>query len=216
MQRKPVIVVNCKAYEQSFGEAGIRLAKQLEEVAKLKSVPIIICVPFTEITHIKKAVSIPVYAQHVDDTGAGAHTGWITPQMLLAAGATGTLINHSEHRVNDVERHVKAARAAGLKVILCTKDATEVKIYRNLDIEFLAVEPPELIGSEVSVSNARPELIAQCAKHCPDKLLVGAGVQSRSDVAKSLELGAKGVLVASHVVKAVSPKDVLLELTSGW
>lgn len=216
MQHKPAVVVNCKAYEQSFGDAGVRLAKQLEETARIKGIPIIICVPFTEISRIKTAVSIPVYAQHVDDVSEGAHTGWITPQMLLAAGASGTLLNHSEHRIEDVERHVKAARQAGLKVILCARDATEVRIYRNLDVEFLAVEPPELIGGEVSVEEARPELIAQCAKSCPDKLLVGAGVKSRADVAKSLELGAKGILVASHVVKVENPKDVLLAMLAGF
>ena len=43
---------------------------------------------------------------------------------------------------------------------------------------YIAYEPPELIGGNVSVSSAKPEIIAQAAKACngKTKLLVGAGL----------------------------------------
>jgi len=44
-------------------------------------------------------------------------------------------------------------------------------------------------------------------------LLVGAGIHSGEDIKKALELGAKGVVVATAVVKAFDPKAKLLELT---
>jgi triosephosphate isomerase (TIM) len=214
---KPLVVINFKAYEQSFGASALQLAKTIEEVARIKGIPVIICVPATELRAIAAAVKIPVYAQHADPIGVGAHTGWLPPQVLLAAGAKGTLINHSEHRLNkDVERAVTAAKQAGLKVILCVQDALEAKVLRNLGADYIAVEPPELIGGDVAISQARPELISQSVKHCPDNLLVGAGVKKRDDIVKSLELGAKGVLLASGVVKAANPKEVLLELCTGW
>ena len=216
MNQKPVFVINCKAYENATGAALIALARELAEVASIKGVKLILCVPATEIAAVASAVKIPIYAQHVDAVGPGAHTGSITPAMLLAAGAAGTLLNHSEKRIADVDKTVASANAAGLPVILCVQDATEVKIYRNLAVQFIAVEPPELIGGDISVSTARPELISASAKQCADRLLVGAGVKNRSDVEASLALGAHGVLIASGVVRAAKPKDAFLELCSGW
>jgi triosephosphate isomerase (TIM) len=213
---KPLFVINFKSYEQSYGAAGITLAKQIEEAAKIKGVPVVICVPATEIRTISQAVKIPVYAQHVDAVAPGAHTGWLAPEMLVAAGAKGTLINHSEHRIEEVDKAVEAAKRAGLQVIVCVKDALEVKIFRNLAVDYIAVEPPELIGGDVSVSTARPDLISASSKHCADKLLVGAGVKNHADVAKSIELGAKGVLLASGVVKSKNVKETLFELFGGW
>ncbi len=216
MHAKPVFVINCKAYENASGASLITLAKDLADVAAAKGVQLILCVPATEVRAVSSAVKIPIYAQHVDPVGPGAHTGMLTSALLLAAGASGTLLNHSEHRVTTVTESVEAANRAGLPVILCVQDATEVKIYRNLSVQYIAVEPPELIGGDVSVCSARPELISASAKHEPDRLLVGAGVKNRADVEASLALGAHGVLIASGVVRAAKPKDAFLELCSGW
>ena len=43
------------------------------------------------------------------------------------------------------------------------------------------------------------------------KVLCGAGITSGEDVKKALELGTKGILVASGVVKAKNPRKVLEE-----
>ena len=216
MTYKPLFVINFKTYEHSFGAQGIALARAIEEAGKIKGIIPIICVPATEIRAISQAVKIPVYAQHVDSVEPGAHTGWLSAKMLKDAGATGTLINHSEHRVEDLERAVHLAKQAGLSVIVCARDEMEVRVYRNLPADFLAVEPPELIGGEISVSTAHPEIITRSAKHCPDRLLVGAGVHTHEDVAVAAKLGARGVLLASGVDKATNPTEVCLQLFSGW
>lgn len=217
MNNKPIFIINAKAYEQSYGPNIITLAKTVEEVARIKGINAVICVPSTELRTVSQAVKIPVYAQHVDACSPGAHTGWLPAEALVAAGAKGVLINHSEHRMgNDVEEAVKKAKEAGLHVIVCARDATEVKILRNLPADYIAVEPPELIGGDISISTAKPELISASVKHCPDKLLVGAGVKNHADVAKGMELGAKGVLLASGVVKATNPRETLMELFTNW
>jgi len=43
-------------------------------------------------------------------------------------------------------------------------------------------------------------------------VLCGAGVSNASDVKKAVELGAKGVLLASAYVKAKDPKALLLSM----
>lgn len=215
---KPVFVINFKAYEEATGESCVALAKALDEGARTKGARTILCVPFTELRAVVTAVShAEVYAQHVDAVTPGAHTGSVTAAMVAATGAKGTLLNHSERRVLErITEHIEAATKAGLKVIVCAQDTQEAQVLRNYPVEFVAVEPPELIGGDVSVSTARPELISASVKQCPENLLVGAGVKTRADVQTSVSLGAKGVLIASGVVKSAKPREALLDLTSGW
>ena len=47
------------------------------------------------------------------------------------------------------------------------------------------------------------------------KVLCGAGVKNGKDVAKSIELGAEGVLLASGIVKAKDKEIVIRDLASG-
>ncbi len=82
--------------------------------------------------------------------------------------------------------------------------------------EFVAYEPPELIGGEISVSQAQPQVIERIVKLLPRyQVVVGAGIKTADDVRRALTLGAKGVLVSSAVVKAEDPERKLLELVEG-
>jgi triosephosphate isomerase len=82
--------------------------------------------------------------------------------------------------------------------------------------DFVAVEPPELIGGDISVSTANPELISDAvATIGAGKVLVGAGIKNAEDVRIALKLGAVGVLVASGVVKAADPVAALEDLCKG-
>jgi len=81
------------------------------------------------------------------------------------------------------------------------------------------VEPPELIGSGIAVSKAKPELIERTVSAARKagyggRILCGAGIVSGEDVAKAVELGADGVLVASSVVKAADWESKVRELAN--
>lgn len=83
--------------------------------------------------------------------------------------------------------------------------------------EYVAYEPPELIGGEISVSQAQPGVIKRIVGLLPRyQVVVGAGVRTSEDVARALKLGAKGVLVSSAVIKAKDPEKKLMELTEGF
>ena len=110
------------------------------------------------------------------------------------------------------------ARKAGLATVLCTADVEATARGAALRPDYVAVEPPELIGGNISVSTARPEVIsdsvaAVAGSNVP--LLCGAGVKTQVDVTKAMELGAAGILLASGVVKAPKPRIVLEELVQG-
>lgn len=213
----PLIIVNFKTYPSATGRAAIALAKLHEAVAQETGVTIGVAVGALDVAAVAAAVSIPVFGQHVDAATAGAGTGAIVPELLKSAGAIGTLINHSEKRViTDIAAIHAAAKRAGLTTIVCAESAEEAAKLAGLHPDFLAVEPPELIGGDISVTTASPDVIINAVKNVKNTaLLVGAGVKNSRDVATAIALGAKGVLLASGVTKAADPIAVLHDLATG-
>jgi triosephosphate isomerase len=217
-----LVVLNFKTYVESTGKRALALAKVCEEVAGESGAKIIVCPQAADLRLIASEVSIPVYAQHMDNIKPGSSTGWTLPEAVLEAGARGCLVNHSEHRltVADVDAVVSKLRELKMASIVCTNNVLVSQACAALSPDYVAVEPPELIGGDISVSTAQPGIIsgsvAAVRKVNPKVgVLCGAGVKNGVDVAKSIELGSGGVLLASGVVKAKEPKKVLLDLVSG-
>ncbi len=220
---KPLIVINFKTYMESTGQNALKLAMVCDDVAKDTGADIIVCVQAADIFRIQQHVSIPVYAQHIDPISPGSHTGHILPSSVKEAGAEGTLLNHSENRLrmDVIHESIEAAKEQGLKTIVCANDAIVGQAVYSMKPDLVAVEPPELIGGNVSVSSAKPEIIKSsvdkiCKLGGKHKLLVGAGVKTNSDIRKSMELGARGVLLASGITKAKDPEKVLRELVKDF
>lgn len=220
--RLPAIVVNFKVYPEVLGKRGWDLARTCAKVAEDTGASIVIAPPLSDLAHIARLVHIPVFGQHADTAAAGAHTGWLPPEALLEAGAAGTLVNHSEHKVphKDVAAIIPRCEALGLEVIACADDLKEAKALARLSPDYIAIEPPELIGGDVSVTSARPEIVSGAVEaihriHGDVGVLCGAGVKDRKDVRKALELGTVGVLLASGVVKAKDPENALRDLAKG-
>lgn len=222
MLKTPIVIVNFKAYRKAVGEAALKLAKKCEKAALDTKASVAIAVSAPDISRISSEVSIPVLAEHIDADDYGSHTGGIIAEDVRESGASGTLLNHSERRldIGVLKKSVKRAKEAGLDVVVCAKDADEGKALSRLDVDFIAVEPPELIGGDTSVSTAEPELISEsvkkiCGKAKCSRVLVGAGIKTSEDVKTAIRLGASGVLVASGVVKAGNPGKALKELIRG-
>ncbi|MEM4246896.1 MAG: triose-phosphate isomerase [Candidatus Woesearchaeota archaeon] len=212
MLKLPLIVVNCKAYENCVGEGAVRIAKVCERVARLTQTSIAVAVETPDIYHVRMAVQIPVFAQHVDSESPGAHTGVVLPESVRDAGAVGTLLNHSEKRLAPavLSKSVERAKKAGLLTIVCAANPGEAKRIAGLKPDLIAIEPPELIGGSVSVSTARPEVVTETTRAIKDvPVLCGAGIKTKEDVAKAMKLGVKGILVASGVTLARNPEQVL-------
>ncbi len=216
---KKYVIINCKTYREATGDDGFKLAKICDDVAKETDVEIIICPQFTDIYRIAKNVDIPVYAQHVDPVDYGSNTGHVLPESVKAAGAVGSLINHSERRLRlaDIEACIEKLKSLGMISVVCTNNINVTKAASALGPDFVAIEPPELIGTGIPVSKAQPEIITGSVdavnKVNPDvKVLTGAGITTGDDVKKAIELGTCGVLLASGVIKAKNPKDVLMDL----
>ena len=213
----PIVMINFKTYEESTSANALELAQICDQFESVS-----ICVSALDLEKVAKTVGIPVLAQHVDGFDYGSHTGKILPEMVKLAGGVGSLINHSEDRVGmeAITAAVEDCKKESMLSVVCVKDAYEAQEVAKLTPDYIAIEPPELIGGDVSVTSANPQIVADSvsAVHEVNKdipVLCGAGVKSKTDVAKAIELGAVGVLVASGIVKAENTEAAIQDLVDG-
>lgn len=218
----PAMIINFKTYEEGFGKKGLGLLRSIEGAASSHKGQVAVAVGPADIRHYSESSSLPVFSQHIDPVGFGPYTGHVVPESVKEAGAIGTLINHSERRLTlaEIEAAVDRCRSIGLLSCVCTNNIVTSAAIAALGPDFLAVEPPELIGGDISVSTARPEVVSGSVErvHAINgkvKVLCGAGVKNGADVRKAIELGAEGVLLASGVVKARDIANVMNDLLSG-
>ncbi|MBI4053684.1 MAG: triose-phosphate isomerase [Candidatus Diapherotrites archaeon] len=219
----PCLFVNFKTYSESTGRNALALAKAAERVS-LQSEHCVCVVPqAADLRLVSENVSIPVFCQHVDAIRPGAHTGQVLAEAVKEAGASGTVLNHAERKIDApcLAESISIAKGSGLNVLACAETVERAGAIASLASkpDLIAFEPPELIGGNVSVSTAKPDLIAECVEAVSKHgipLLVGAGVKSAEDVRVSMELGAKGIFVASGVIKVSSPEAAMLDLVSGF
>ena len=212
-----MFVINCKNYEEISGDKIIKFVKTAEKVSKKFKVKIAVTPPQHLIGVVANS-SIPILAQHIDDSKVGSTTGFVVPELLKKSKVKGSLINHSEHRIpsKEIEKLVLKLKELKMISIVCVKDVAESKKYAKLNPDYIAIEPPELIGSGKAVSKEKPELITKAAEAVKSaknntKLLCGAGIVSGEDVAKAIELGSKGILVASGIIKAKDWNNIMSE-----
>lgn len=221
---EPLFLLNLKAYPSCLGNGALILGKDLEAAAQSHSVKVALAPPMPLLALLARELTIPVVSQHADALAAGARTGHVPPAALAAVGSKGCLVNHSEHALDRevVQTTVRLLKEEGLIAIVCAKDVEDaVVLAQQCQPPYLAIEPPELIGGDVSVSKARPEVVSGTVeavrKVSPQtRVLCGAGIKDREDVRKALQLGARGVLVASAIATAKDPKGALHELLSGF
>lgn len=214
----PAIIVNFKTYEHATGHKALELAKIHQEVADKTGVQFAIAVQPVDLRLIASKVAIPVLVQHFDAVEYGAYTGHLSPHALKEAGAYGSLLNHAEKKLplDLIEKSIEMARGLNFFTLVCADTPYSGKALSELDPDLIAVEPPELIGGDISVSLARPQVISDAVQMIgKGKVLVGAGIKTKEDVKKSLELGASGVLLASGVTKSLDPRKTLFELAEG-
>jgi triosephosphate isomerase len=216
---KPLIVVNFKTYASASGNRAMELAKAMQEADNTKATFVAVVSAF-DLSEVSGLDGLEVWSQHLDPVGQGGHTGWLEPKTAIERGAQGSIINHAEHKVelNHVEQ-LLGMLPDGFPVCACAADVEEAKALAKLEPDFIAVEPPELIGGDISVTTADPQIVTDTvnavkAVNPRVRILCGAGVKNGEDVAKAIELGSEGVLLASGVTKSDNPAAVLADLVS--
>ncbi len=206
--KKPIVVINFKTYVE--GKSAVELAKKIEKFDK----NIIVGIAPTDIYRVASTTKLAVFAEHVDSFQKGRATGFILPEAVKANGAKGVFLNHSEHKIsfNELTEAVKRCKKLGLEVLIFASSLAEAKKVKGLKPDYLAYEPPELVGGNISVSTAKPEMIKKISKELGKSFLVGAGVKNKNDVDIAMELGASGIAVASAITTAKDVGKALREM----
>lgn len=214
-----MFIINCKNYEEIAGDRIIKFVKTAEKISKKYKIKIAVAPPQHLIGLVANS-SILILAQHVDNSKIGSTTGFMIPELLKKSKVSGSLINHSEHRISEKEITELVLRLRELKMIsiVCVKNTAEAKKYAKLNPDYIAIEPPELIGSGKAISKERPELITKSVDavnntNSKAKLLCGAGIVSGHDVSRAMELGSSGILVASGIIKAKNWTKIIEEFS---
>ncbi|MCX8167317.1 MAG: triose-phosphate isomerase [Candidatus Micrarchaeota archaeon] len=215
---KPIIALNFKVFNESFEKIDL-LINSAKDVSKETGIRIIICPP-TPLLKYSLGYYHDVFSQTCD-IELGQFTGTNPLEGLKKIGIKGSLVNHSENKItlNKIYRIVHVAKEIDFETIVCTANNDESKAIACFSPKMIAVEPPELIGTGISVSTAKPEVVinsVDAVKQINNNIIVlcGAGITNSSDVKKAIELGAQGVLLASAYVKAKNPVELLRSYAS--
>ena len=214
-----LVVVNFKTYESAHGVAAEELAIIMEQVeTDARMIAVVSAFDLAAVASV--APSLEIWTQHLDPINFGSNTGWLHPETAIQRGAKGTLINHAEHKVS-IEQIAMLLDSVpeGFTVCACAADIEEARALSALQPDYVAVEPPELIGGEISVTTADPEIVIGTARAIREVsgdvgILCGAGIKNGRDVVKAIELGTSGVLLASGVTKVKDAAAALNDLIS--
>lgn len=214
-----IFIINLKNYSETSGQNTIRIASEAEKVAKELDVRILISPPQVFLGLVSNNTHAEVISQHVDSELVGASTGYVIPEMIKEAKGIGSIINHSEHpiEISLIKPLIERLRNLGLMSVVCAKNIGELKDISTMAPDYVAIEPPELIGTKKSISSEKPSLIKESFEHLSStasksKLICGAGINSPEDIRVALDLGANGILAASSIVKAENWYSKIYEL----
>lgn len=206
MKREKYIAGNWKM--NTSKKEALELAKAVQKELEGVEGKFMVAVPFVYIDAVSSALSgsnIKVGAQDVAATKNGAHTGEVSAEMLMDAGASVVILGHSErrHEIGEsdalINKKVRRALNAGLEVVLCIgellseREAGEAENVCALQLSSglsgvdekglkkitIAYEPVWAIGTG---KTATPEEAEEMHKFCRAHLAKLYGEESASSV----------------------------------
>ena len=213
-----MIILSLKTYKESTGGAAIKLLSCVKKISEETGVKIVPAVQPTDIYRIKKELGIEVWAQHMDPIEPGKNMGWLSPYALKEAGATGVVINHSEHKTTDenVKKILDKAKEYGLQNVVIGFNPEMVIKFDSWEPDYVSYEREDMIGTGVSMLTQEEENIKKLVSVLTKPLIIGAGISTGEDIRQAIKIGAKGAILASGFVLSKDPEAKLRELVSGF
>jgi triosephosphate isomerase len=212
-----MIIINTKNYKT--GPALLKLARLIEQ----NHVRAALAVPATDLGYLSHHSNLTIYAQHVDPTTSEKSTGHVSVESLHTYGATGTLLNHSEHplSIKEIKQAIEQLKKKNMTAMVCAKSLAEVKKIIPLKPTGIAFEDPSLIGTGKAITTHKAKALRQFIDLVKDKPsmngwkiipICGAGISSVEDINAAYAMGCGSVLVASAIAASKNPSSLLKQI----
>ena len=213
--KTPFFEIGPKSY--LYGDDILDLAKAADAASAKYGVDIIFTCPVVDIRRVAEATfHIHVFAPHMDPIYPGRGLADTLPESLVAAGATGVMLNHVEKPLafDVLAETIKRADEVGLLSIVCADSMADASKIASLNPDIIVAEPSELIGTGVSVGPEYVEAATKCVKSVNPNILVltAAGISNGNDVYNTIIAGADATGSSSGVAKAADRAAMVDEM----
>ncbi|MDD3886732.1 MAG: triose-phosphate isomerase [Victivallaceae bacterium] len=213
--KAPFFEIGPKSY--LFGDDVIDLAKAADAASAKYGVDIIFTTPVVEIARVKAATKhIHVFAPHMDALRPGRGLADILPESLVAAGAEGVMLNHTEKPLTlaVLRATIQRADEVGLATIVCADSLAEAGMIARLKPNIIVAELSELIGTGISIGPEYVEAATKAVKDVDPEILVltAAGISNGQDVYNTIKAGADATGSSSGVAKAADRAAMVDEM----
>jgi triosephosphate isomerase len=206
--KPPFFEIGPKSY--LYGDDVLSLAKAADAASKKYEVDVIFTTPFVDIRRVaRETENLFINAPHMDPLTVGRGLADILPESLVAAGASGVMLNHCEKPLSLSVLHQTILRAneVGLFTIVIADSTAEAAAIAHLSPDIIVAEPTDLIGTGKTSST---EYVSESTKAirslAPDMLILqGAGISSPQDVYDVIFAGAQATGSSSGVATAPDP-----------
>lgn len=219
-----MICINLKTYSEFIGPGLYNIFDQVEKF--INDFPMFknhlaIAPNMFQINEIAKMYNnINIIAQNTDPIDIGKTTGWIPPEFLKINNISYTLLNHSEHRIFDenINNKIQFIQSKNINVIVCCENIEEAKVITQSKPYAIAYEPPELIGTNISVSTQKEQTIKEFVDLVKDYSIpyIGAGIRTVEDIKSGKEYGAEGFIIAKAFNDADNKYEKLVEFLNAY
>jgi triosephosphate isomerase len=193
--RPPLVLGNWKMHG-TIAEARALAGGVRDGLKRPRGVDVGVCPPFTALAAVAETLagsSVRLGAQNCHYEASGAHTGEISPPMLVDLGCRLVLLGHSERRKEmgetdeQINKKMHAALAHALTPVLCVGETAE---ERRQGLTFTTVEGQLRAG----LAGLGPELITRCLLAYEPVWAIGTGVNATPAQASEVHGYLRGLL----------------------
>ena len=201
--KAPFFEIGPKCY--LYGDDILDLALAADAASEKYKVDIIFTTPLVELRRVKENTKhLHVFAPHMDSLKPGRGLAEVLPEMLVAAGAEGVMLNHCEKPVSiaQLKASIQRADEVGLVTIVCADSIAETSAIAHLNPNIIVAEPTELIGTGKASDKEYVEASTRAVKDVNPEILVlqGAGIKCYDDVYRNIFAGADATGSSSGIV----------------
>jgi len=211
---KKLIVANWKMNPQTLKEAE-RLSAEIQEgIRGLKNAEVVFCPPFPYLKSIRSKLQagVTLGGQNCFYEQKGAYTGEVSAAMLKDIGCEYVIVGHSERKKyfgetdEVINKKVKVALKAGLKVILCigedTRDSFDSRGHWTYELDPKLKE--QLTGALTGVKRSQLDKVVIVYEPV---WAIGSGKTSAADAASPDDVLSARIFIKKIIAGVFSRKD---------